>query len=237
MGFFVLICLVSFLGWSIYGLVHSRRRLAEAQRVAHELSVARWTSIRDAPASGRVVISGTASAAEGAHVSAPFSGGDALWARAWLQTNVGDVVQEWVERVDTIVIDDRSGRVAKVDLDAVRVRLAEHGVSGGDDRERIAAYLTNQGRARGESGNFAYESVLRPSDVVSVMGSVAAADVGYRQSDDALRFSGEDEILVFDSALEPSAPDTAWGLVGCAIFGIVLFSLGILVTLAKMFGD
>lgn len=237
MAFFFLILFITFLGWSIYGLVHAKRSLAEAERVRARMDDAVWTRIHDAPATGRIVVSGEAGSSGAALVEAPFTGGDALWARARLQTNVGSVVREWTESVDEIVIDDGSGRVARVSASDVRVRLPERSVGAGNS-ERIARYLTRQGWTdNSESSQFEYESVLRPGDTVSVMGRVAAPNAGYRDSDGALRFATSDEILLFDSAAEPSAPAEARRKVGCAIFGIVVFALAIAVTILQLIAD
>ncbi len=232
---FLLLVFVSFLGWSVYGLVRARRTRAEALRVQRLVREARHTSIQDAPEAGRIVVSGKATESGSELVTAPFSGESALWARAWLQTNVGDLIEEWIERVDEIIVDDGSGRIARLDPSAVRIRLPERSVGGSENAQRIADYLTARGFSRsGKTGGFEYESALRPGDHVSVMGTVAAVEAGYRSSSADLRFSDSDEIVLFDPMLEPSASATADKLVGCAIFGIVFFALASLVTLAVM---
>jgi hypothetical protein len=234
MTWFFMLLFVSFLGWSSYGWVRARRALARARQIREQLGETARTSIRDAPVSGRIVISGRARSAADALVTAPFSGGEALWARAWLQTNVGGVIREWVEEVDEIVIDDGSGRIARVEPSKLAIRLAERSVGDAENAERIGRYLANWGSSR---SGFPYESVLRPDEHVSVMGSVAPSQAGYRESDDALRFSNDDEILMFDSMLEPGATERAQRLAGCALFGVVAFAIATAVTIAAMVGD
>jgi hypothetical protein len=230
MAWFALLLFVSFLGWSIYGWLRSKRSLTEAGRIQERLREAARTSIREAPASGRIVISGHVQSATGDVVTAPFSGGEALWARARLKTNIGDVMEEWTRQVGEIVVDDGSGRVARVDPSSVRMRLSERSADGSEASERIAAFLASTGKA--SRSGFAYESVLRPGDHASVMGSVARSDAGYRQGSDALRFSSDDEPVLFDPMVEPTAEETARRLMGCALFGVVLFAIAAAITLA-----
>jgi hypothetical protein len=231
---FLLVLFLSLFGWSIYGLVRARRSHAEALRIARRMSEARRTSIQDAPETCLVIITGKASSAAPDLVTPPFSGGDALWARAWLQTDVGDLITEWIRQVDEIMVDDGSGRIARVDLGSVRVRLPGQEVAGSENAERIERYLAYVGHRRGKSTGFEYESVLRPNDTVSVMGRVGLPKGGYRTGSNVLRFSQGEEVLLFDAGEEPRAREISGRLMGCAVFGIVFSALAALITLLTM---
>src|SRR5690349_3292490 len=104
--FAILMILGSFLAMCIYALGRARSARAEALRVQRILEEVAPTRIADAKAASKIHITGRVAGKDGAVVTAPFTGGDAVWARASLHTNVGQIVKEWIESVDTLVIDD-----------------------------------------------------------------------------------------------------------------------------------
>ncbi|MFS8067529.1 MAG: hypothetical protein ACMG6S_14295, partial [Byssovorax sp.] len=164
----ILMILASFLGMCIYALGRARLGRAEALRVQQILEETAPTRIADAPAAGRIHVTGRVTGKGGAVVTAPFTGGDAVWARASLRTNIGQVVKEWIESVDTVVIDDGSGRVVHVRPGGANLRLPRVNLGGAGHEDRIKAYLHEHGWTQGEDTTyFEYESALRPGETIS----------------------------------------------------------------------
>jgi len=213
----------TFMGLCVYALVRARAALAETRRIRALTAAATPTLIRDAPTSGAVIFSGRVAGAGGAVVRAPFTGEEVLWARAVAQSNVGAVINEWVVNVDAIVLDDRSGRVASVELGGADVRLPTQSVTSSDAERRIADFFESIGRSPG-SGEFYYQAVLRPDDTRSVLATIPTARGGYRDSAAALTLSSRaGELVIFDEATESADPALRQRYIGAAIFGIVFF--------------
>lgn len=228
----VLMILGSFLGMCVYALGRARLGRAEALRVQQILEEIAPTRIADAPAAGKIHVTGRVTGKGGAVVTAPFTGGDAVWARASLHTNIGQVVKEWIESVDTLVIDDGTGRVVHVRPRGANLRLPRVNLGGAGHEERIAAYLDGRGWKKGEDDtHFEYESALRPGETISAIGTARAPEGAYRESGAAISLSADDgELLLFDADEEMKNPEQQRSNAGCATFGIVFFALAMLVT-------
>lgn len=226
---------LTFAGLCVYALVRARAALAEARRIGELTAAATQTRIRDVPAEGRVILSGRVAGAGGAVVQAPFSGEPALWARAVAQSNVGAVIDEWVVNVDSIVLDDGSGRVANVELGGANVRLETHSATGSETQRRIADFFESIGRAPG-SGEFHYEAVLRPGETVSVLGTIPSAGGGYRDNAAAVALSSRaGELIVYDEARESADPALRQRYIRMATFGILFFgAITLLLTLVEL---
>ena len=125
-----------------------------------------------------------------------------------------------------IVLDDGSGRVARIDPRAVRFRLPlPYSDAGQDGRQQVESWLKGAGAPR-------VADYLAAQGRVSVMGTVQTADAGHREAAPALRFSTREEIVRFDPLLEPGASVRERLMLGCAVVGMVVFALATGVTLA-----
>jgi hypothetical protein len=224
----------------IFAIVKQRRTLAEEQRIQRLLAEAPSTRIADAPSSGRVRISGQATSADGSIRTAPFTGDAALWSSAELHTNVGSVVEQWPAAVPELVIDDGSGRVARVPTRDAEFRIPAKSAASSDNRARIAAFLASQDYQQSpQSTYFEYEAVLRPGDYVDVVGTVSEPDGGYRASGAGpiVVVGDSDGLFVVDSAWEASNPERIQRGISCAIAGAVVSAAALLITvLATHFG-
>ncbi|MBI5536999.1 MAG: hypothetical protein HY898_30035 [Deltaproteobacteria bacterium] len=229
---FILLILATFLGMCVYALFRARKTQADAMQFQTLLGEVRLTRIADTPADGRVHLSGRVTGKGGATVSAPFTGDDAVWARATLQSNIGQVAKEWIESVATIVVDDGSGKVVHLQPLEAKVRLPEVCVSGAGHADRIAAYLAAQEWKPGpDTTYFEYESALRPGDTISVLGTVRGRGAAYRESAATLELSAEDgELVIFDADEEKKLPEASRRNAGCAMYGIAFFAIAMIVT-------
>lgn len=216
----------------IYALGRARLARVEALRVQQILEETPPTRIADAPGAGRIHITGRVTGKGGSVVTAPFTGGDAVWARASLHTNVGQIVKEWIESVDTLVIDDGSGRVVHVRPRGANLRLPSVNLGGAGHGDRIAAYLDGRGWKQGEDTTyFEYESALRPGETISAIGTARAPEGAYRENGAAISLAADDgELLLFDAEEEMKSPEQQRSNAGCATFGILFFALAMLVT-------
>lgn len=227
----VLMILGSFLGMCVYALGRARSARAEALRVQRILEEVAPARIADAKMAGRIHITGRVAGKDGAVVTAPFTGGDAVWARASLHTNVGQIVKEWIESVDTLVIDDGSGRVAHVRPRGANLRLPRVNLGGAGHGERIAAYLDGRGWDRGDDTYFACESALRPGETISAIGTARASEGAYRENGATVSLSADEgELLLFDADEEMKNPEQQRSNAGCATFGIIFFALAMVIT-------
>lgn len=197
----------TFFALCVYAIVVNRSSLVEDERVRRTLASA--PEMKIAQADGEVILTGRAAAKDGSTVTAPFSGGDALWARARVQTNIGQVVNERIVSVDAMVLDDGSGRAIVAMKDAT-VRL---------ESESVKAPQGVTGEAE-----FTYESVLRPGDTISVLGTPTRTG-SYR--DNTIDVSA---ITIFDRDREEKQPEQRRRAIGCATFGALCFGLAALVS-------
>ncbi len=85
--------LATFLGMCGRALHRARQAQVEALHLQALIDEAAATPIVDAPSAGRIHVIGRVTGESGAVVTAPFTGGDAVRARATLQTNVGQIVK------------------------------------------------------------------------------------------------------------------------------------------------
>jgi hypothetical protein len=219
----VLFVFVMVLFGSIFAIVVARKNLAEDIRIKKLLRDTPVTTIADAPASGRILIRGKVTAADGGRVSAPFTGADALWARGALQNGMGGVNREWFETVEVLQVDDESGRVARVPVRGANMRFEMQSVNFNANASLIKPYLASHGVAPNADLGFPYEAVLAPNTFVNVLGWVAEADDTYRTSADVLTLSPEHgELIVFSPSTESGEAAKHKRYIGCATRAIVV---------------
>jgi hypothetical protein len=217
----------AFFGMCVYAIAVNRAALRDHRRLQKLISEARRTRIADAPMEQPIILTGRARGKDDAVVATPFTGVDALWARARVQTNIGQVVHELVESVDAIVIDDGSG-CAIVRLAGADVRRSDASVQG--HRDRITGVLSARGMS--DAGNFTYEAVLSPGDNVSVLGR-AGSTSGYRESAKALELGGD--VTIFDPLLVGVEHKLRQRYIGCATYGAIAFGLATLLATVLAF--
>jgi hypothetical protein len=148
------------------------------------------------------------------------------------------VVERWAEGVAELVIDDGSGRLARVPIADANFRMAAKSVGSSDNRDRIKAFLASRDyQPSPRSTTFEYETVLRPGDYVDVVGAVSQPEGGYRESgaSPVVVVGGTDGLFVFDSAWEASNPARHQRGISCAIAGAVVFAAALLVTVLAHF--
>jgi hypothetical protein len=226
--FFLLLLFVSISWMCVYARVRSRKALAEDLRIERLTRESSVTTIRDAPARGRILVRGKVRGAGGARVTAPFTGDDALWARAVLQTNVGGVIKEWIESVEELLVDDDSGRTARVRVRGAMMRFDTQSVSGGAYSDNIASYLASHGFTPStQTAAFEYQALLVPGDFVNVLATVVERDADYRSNADTLSLSADDgELIVFNPSTESGEAEKHRRYIGCAGYGIAVGVIG-----------
>lgn len=221
------------LGALCYALLRVRRIRAEDLQFHARIGAVPVRRISESPATGVIRIAGRASGLGGSAIAAPFSGTRALWAQASLRTGAGRVVRAWTETVETIVVDDGSGRVLHLCPTGATFRMRAETIHEKDSVTRVADYLKRQGWRvpRKHNYNFPYEAVLVPGETINVIGTVAA--LGGNSTDGGIiRISATDgELVVFDSDAEMGRPAERSQQIGCATVGILASILAIIITL------
>jgi hypothetical protein len=216
---FALFVSAAALAGSVYAIIHARKNLAEDLRIKRLLDKTPMTTIADAPSHGRVLIRGKVRSATGGMVAAPFTGIDALWARAAMQDGMGNVNRDFIETVEVLQVDDESGRVAHVPVRGANMRFELKSVT---HRQLVKPYLATQGIPANTDLGVPYEAALPVDALVNVLGSVAETDDGYRTSSDVLVLSpGQGELIVFDPFDESGEASKHRRYLGCATKAII----------------
>jgi hypothetical protein len=147
-----------------------------------------------------------------------------------VQTNIGHVLTELLDVPDEIVLDDGSGRVARVALKGATVRMEEKSFSA--DSKRISGLVQARGYVPSkDGGEFYWESCVRPGDVVSIAGTIAPREGGYRDAAEVVLTSDAGALIVFDAELEREKLATHRSGMKLAIFFAIVGALGTAISL------